>query len=152
MVNKQKKSKQAKVKQEPNPSKTAKYASNPDSYNDRNPAWRISKIEMVNPFGWHNLNAQEINNIQTKLSEFESMTWNEILIKAKKQNHSVTIDQLSKEAKTRLEEKKIVDIDELLSLRLSGTQRVWGILEQGILNLLWWDPNHQVCPSNKKNT
>lgn len=146
------KNKQAKIKQEPNPSKTAKYASNPDSYNDRNPAWRISKIEMVDPFGWHNLNAQEIKNIQTKLSDFESMTWNEISIEGKKQNHSVTIDQLSTKAKKRLEEKNINDIDELFSLRLSGTQRVWGILEQGILNLLWWDSNHQVCPSNKKHT
>jgi hypothetical protein len=146
------KSKKPKWEREPSPSKIAKFASNPDGYNDRNPAWRISKIEMVDPFGWHNLNAQEIKNIQTKLSEFESMIWNEISVQGKKQHHSVTIDQLSKEAQTRLEEKNIVDIDELFSLRLSGKQRVWGILEQGILNLLWWDPNHQVCPSNKKHT
>jgi hypothetical protein len=146
------KSKKPKWEREPSPSKIAKFASNPDGYNDRNPAWRISKIEMVDPFGWHNLNAQEIKDIQTKLSEFESMTWNEISVQGKKQHHSVTIDQLSKEAQTRLKEKNIVDIDELFSLRLSGQQRVWGILEQGILNLLWWDPNHQVCPSNKKHT
>ena len=33
------------------------------------------------------------------------------------------------------------------SLRLSGQERVWGILDQGVLSVLWWDPDHAVCPS-----
>ena len=151
-MNKRKKNKKAKFKAEPYPSKTAKIASDPDSFNQMNPSWRISKIEMVDPFGWHNLSTQQINYIKDKISDFESMTWNQISIVGKKQNHSVAIDQLSKKAQKRLIEINIVDIDELFSLRLSGKERIWGILEKGVLNLLWWDPNHEVCPSYKKNT
>lgn len=146
------KRKKAKIGREPSPSKTAKPGANPDTFYDKYPAWRISKIEMADPFGWHKLSTKEVNSIQTKLSEFESMTWEEISIKSKKQNHSVTIDKLSKKAQARLIKINIIDIDELFSLRLGGKQRVWGILDQGILNLLWWDPQHLVCPSKKKGT
>ena len=144
--------KKAKLGGVPSPSKTAKIASDPDSFNNMNPSWRISKMEMVDPFGWHKLNSEQINYIREKLSYFESMTWNQISIDGKKQNHSVAIAQLSKETQKRLVEINIIDIDELFSLRLSGRERIWGILDKGVLNLLWWDPNHRVCPSIKKHT
>ena len=44
------------------------------------------------------------------------------------------------------------DWEELYSLRLSGRSRVWGLKEAGIFWILWWDPNHEICPSYKKNT
>jgi len=42
---------------------------------------------------------------------------------------------------------KQYDVDEMLSLRLSGTERVWGILADGICTLVWWDPEHRLCPA-----
>ena len=38
-------------------------------------------------------------------------------------------------------------LDDVVSLRLSGPERVFGYLDNGVLVLLWWDPLHQVCPS-----
>ncbi len=75
------------------------------------------------------------------------MTWAELL--GGKQNHNVSVSDLCKAARQRLEEIGQDDIDELLSLRLSGKERVWGILSEGVCTLLWWDPEHQVCPSVK---
>lgn len=80
------------------------------------------------------------------------MTWNEIFTQSKTQNHSVNINILSKESIDHLKKMKINDIDQLWSLRLTGIQRIWGILDRGVFTLLWWDPNHQVCPSHKKHT
>ena len=71
---------------------------------------------------------------------------------ANKQNHTVSTSNLSKLARDRLTQMNLDDLDEITSLRLSSTERIWGILNQGILELLWWDPNHQVYPTNKKNT
>jgi len=147
-----KKRKKPKARIEPSPTKQPKVAYNPTSYNHLRPSWRISKIEMIGPYGWRNIDAETLIYIHGKLANFESMTWNDILIKNKKNNHSVEIDKLSSTAKARLTEIQLEDIDELVSLRLSGKQRVWGILDQGVLILLWWDPNHQVCPSNLKHT
>jgi hypothetical protein len=141
-----------KVKFEPHPSKSPKIAEDPDRYMHLNPAWRISKLEFNDPFGWHEIDAMTLRCIQEKLSSFESMTWSEILIVAKKQNHNVEVYKLCKEAINRLEELGLDDLDQLLSLRLQGKERIWGILERGVITLLWWDPEHQVCPSLLKNT
>lgn len=147
-----KKNKKPQARIEPSPKKQPKTASNPTSYHNLRPSWRISKIEMTGLYGWRDIDAEKLRYIHNKLSNFESMTWNDILVKNKKNNHSVEIEKLSSTAKTRLTEIQLEDIDELISLRLSGKERVWGILEQGVLIVLWWDPDHQVCPSNLKHT
>lgn len=147
-----KKNKKPKTRIEPSPKKQPKTASNPTSYNHLKPSWRIFKMEMVEPYGWHTIDAKTLIYIHEKLANFESMTWNDILVRDKRKNHSVEIDKLSSKAKTRLTEIQLEDIDELTSLRLSSKERVWGILDQGVLILLWWDPNHQVCPSHLKHT
>jgi hypothetical protein len=136
----------------PSTNKEPKIASSPTGYYHLRPSWRISKLEMAEPYGWHTLDIQKLSYIQGKLAHFESMTWDEILIKSKKFNHSIATNKLSSDAQRRLREINQDDIDELVSLRLTGVERVWGILDQGILTLIWWDPNHNVCPSLLKHT
>ncbi|WP_333309597.1 hypothetical protein [Microcoleus sp. N9_A2] len=109
-------------------------------------------MELASHYGWQNIDGEKLKEIQTKLTNFESMTWREILVDSKKQNHTVPINKLSKLARERLSEINLDDLDELTSLRLSATERIWGILNQGVMELLWWDPNHEVYPTQKKNT
>jgi hypothetical protein len=108
-------------------------------------------MEFVDPYGWHTIGAAELLAIRERLSHFESMTWNEILVRGKKFNHTVSIADISAAARKRLSESMQgrIDIDELVSLRLSARERVWGIRDQAVLSLLWWDPAHAVCPSLK---
>jgi len=108
-------------------------------------------LQMIDPFGWHRLDSGKVRDIRDKLAAFEGMTWNEILVKGKKQNHSVPRQDLCKAARDRLTEIKLDDIDELVSLRLSGRERVWGIRSHNVLTVLWWDPDHAICPSLKKS-
>lgn len=117
-----------------------------------NPAWRVSLMEMASPFGWHDIGAGKLLEVRAKLRDFESMTWHEILVAARDRNHAVVIEKLCKEARDRLEEIGQSDIDELVSLRLSGPERVWGIRSGNVFRVLWWDPAHAVCPSPKKHT
>ncbi len=116
------------------------------------PAWRVSLMQMASPFGWRVIEPDKLQEVRDKLRDFESMTWHEILVVSKHRNHSVTMEQLCKEAQDRLEEIGQSDIEELVSLRLSGPERVWGIRSGNVLNVLWWDPQHAVCPSAKKHT
>ena len=107
----------------------------------------------MNSFGgWHGLDLHKLLEVRAKLANFESMTWNQILIDGKKKNHAIQINQLSAEARRRLTELRLDDIDELVSLGLSGKQRIFGIRDRDVLMLLWWDPNHRVCPARKKHT
>lgn len=146
------KDKKPKTKVEPSTDKQPKVASVPTSFHRMKPSWRISIIEMKGPYGWNVLDAEMVLYVQTKLSDFEKMTWAEIFTNAKKSNHSVSVIDLCSEAQSRLGEIKQDDIDQLFCLRLSGKERVWGKLDEGVFTLLWWDPDHQVCPSNKKHT
>ena len=79
------------------------------------------------------------------------MTWREILLDAKKQNHNVSVDKLIKEAQDRLFEIFSEKLDELTCLRLTGNQRVWGKIYEGVMELIWWNPEHRICPSHKKH-
>lgn len=80
------------------------------------------------------------------------MTWDAIVVTAKKFNHAVSCDSLCKSAKNRLQELELDDLDELVSLRVSSKKRIWAIRQGQHCLLLWWDPDHEVCPSEKKNT
>lgn len=146
------KSKGVKVKVEPSIRKQPKVASGPSSFNDRKAAWRISHLEMEAPYGWQEVDLKTFAFIRSKLAAFESMTWNQIIVEGKKHHHSIPVDEIVKSARERLEAINQDDTDVLVSLRLSAKSRVWGILEEGVLRLLWWDPNHEICPSKKKNT
>jgi ABC-type arginine transport system ATPase subunit len=90
--------------------------------------------------------------IRQKLVGFESMTWHEILVRGKKRNHSIPLNQLERKAQKRLEDLRLEDRDDLISLRLAGRQRIWGFRQGPVLSLLWWDPEHLVCPARKKHT
>ena len=93
-----------------------------------------------------------VDAIREKLASFETMTWREILLDAKKQNHNISVDKLIKEAQDRLFEIFSEKLDELTCLRLTGKGRVWGKIDEGVMDLLWWDAEHWICSSHKKNT
>jgi hypothetical protein len=105
-------------------------------------------MEMVDPFGWHVVDAATLHEIRDKLRSFESMFLGE-LIGPKKNSHMVQVSQLCKDAQDRLAALHLDDLEQLLSLRLTGAKRVWGVLEHNVVTLLWWDPKHLVCPSLK---
>jgi hypothetical protein len=116
------------------------------SYHHLRPSWRVASMELVDPFGWHAVDAETLLSIRAKLAHFESMTWSEILVAGKKRNHSISVSAITPEARQRLEVIGL-GLDEVVSLRLSGAERVFGYLDNGVLVLLWWDPDHQVCPT-----
>lgn len=140
--------KKPKEKEKISRSKTPKSEPLPN-ISERHPSWQIALLQMVNPWGWHILEKTKVAEIQTKLAEFEKKPWSEILGKNHKQNHKIKVIDLHNEAQKRLTDIGQDDIDKVVSLRLSGKERVYGILDGEVLRLLWWDPGHEICPSKK---
>ena len=141
--------KHPKAKVEPHPSKTPKRAGFDENPMRLKPAWRVGHMEMCHPFGWHCINGTLALDIISKLRSFESMTWAEIL---GARHHAISTEDICKEARERLVALKMDDQERLISLAFSGKERVWGVLEHNVLTLLWWDPEHTICPSPKKHT
>lgn len=98
-------------------------------------------------FFWNYL-VPKLKNIEsTKWHEFEKETFGR---NNKSKHHWVKVTDLIKKAQHRLCELKLDDYEELYSIRLTGTQRIWGIRFQNYYKLLWFDFNHSICPSLKE--
>lgn len=145
------KPKRARRKEDPSSSKTPLSTEYPDFW-DSNPSRQIGVLQVKGPFGWSGLDEKNLLKIREKLASLETMAWREILIKGKKQHHMIRVSALSKENQKRLRETGQHDIDRLVSLKVGGRERIYGILNKASRRLLWWDPDHQVYPSRKKHT
>lgn len=106
------------------------------------------ELDMDGPFSWNYFKTQELPDFLAKLFELQRCSWQELKDKG---SHLVAIEKLESLAQKRLRELKKDDLDNLYSLRLTGKKRVWGIKNNNILRILWWDPEHQVCLSNFKD-
>jgi hypothetical protein len=120
------------------------------SYLSAQPSWRFSRLRMDQPFGWGQVSRAELRAVVSHLAALEKMTWNEILVIARKQNHFCAVSQLSKAARENIET-DWQNAEQILSIRLTNLKRVWGVMDHGILYLLWWDPDHQVYRSTFKD-
>ena len=139
------------VKREPDPQKKPRIEQSPDRYLALKPSWRVGKMAFSDPYGWHTVEGSKFLEIKEKLQNLERMTWNEILVQDQNRNHYVDTGQLAKEAQKQLETMKL-EHDRMVSLRLSGKERLWGIMSEGVLEIIWWDPDHKVYPSPKRHT
>lgn len=120
--------------------------------------WRFDKIDRTEKFAF-NLERDDFNHkeFMDKLLSYSTMTWAE----AKRQthddgrskNHLLNIATLSKEAGDRFKARKLEEFsDDIFSFSLNNLWRIVGIRQGEFFDVLWHDPNHEVCPSKLKHT
>ena len=113
-------------------------------------SWSFASVDHDGPFGWDRCTSRaDAKDVATKLAQFEGMNQNQL---SRQGSHPIPIAQLCREAQDRLRVLKIDDIDELFSLRMTGRKRVFCRLLGDVMRILWWDPEHNVCPSNLTHT
>lgn len=113
------------------------------------PEFRTDQMDMEGPWGWNQFDPLQIKELFQKIFESQKLTWQELRNNG---SHLVNRNIFCPEAQKRLIQIKQDDLDELFSLRITARKRVWGIKDGNLLWLLWWDPEHTVCPSPKKHT
>jgi hypothetical protein len=113
------------------------------------PVWRIGRADFDGPWCPKRMEKAILLEILSKIRDFERAKWPEI---ERRGSHFIPIDRLIPEARRRLEMLKLDDTDYLFSLRLSGRERLWGLRVNDVFSLLWWDPDHQVCPATLGHT
>ncbi|HUX44658.1 MAG TPA: hypothetical protein VMV57_07905 [Terracidiphilus sp.] len=112
-------------------------------------SWRIKKIQMVDPYSFHQLTAEELSRLRERLSNLETMTWNDIFVTAKKHNHSIPVHELRCEHARKWMKANMPDQLELWTLRVTGVERVWGVFSEGAYQIIFWDPQHRIYPSER---
>ena len=137
--------------------KSPTYVKNPDEYYHDHPSWSFNNVDNECwAFNKKHVGEKIWDEIIPRFKSFETQTWGEILVKSKKQNHSIEVHELNKEAYKRLIALNIEE-ESVISLRLTSTHRVYGIIENSIFHILWYDDDHGdndtcVCRSNKLHT
>lgn len=111
------------------------------------PAWQFQMMDFGGPFCPSKMDAEMMRKVHRQLAKYEKMRWQEIV--ETHQNHYLSLDKLSGEARHRLEEIQLDDTDELFSLRIEAKPRVIGLRKHAVLQILWWDPQHKVSPSTR---
>lgn len=89
---------------------------NLEQYYIENPAWSfVNSDQNMWPFTQEHIGENFWTEIFPRLKALESQTWSEILIKDKKQNHSINVKNLNKVAQDRLAE-RYIEAESLISL------------------------------------
>lgn len=132
-----------KLKAAPNPKITNR--ENPDSIMQKYPSWRFLHCDTGADSRWSfsqaRLETDFWSHIFPKLQAFEKMTWSEIMINNKKQNHSNPVADMNKTARDRLIKLEI-EAESLVSLRINGTCRIYGFLVGPVYHIIWYDNDH----------
>lgn len=110
-------------------------------------AWRFSNADISGPYSCALFNLKDFQLLWDRLRTFETM--NVAKLRDQGSYHSPAIANISKEAKNRLSELGHDDIDKLHSFRITGPCRLWCMKHLNIMCVLWWDRNHEVCPTLK---
>lgn len=125
-------------------------SSQPLTTQNKKLVWKVSGIDDNSNWGWQNITCPDfLRKIWEKMRNFETMTWSQIL---GRNHHMIPVSDIIKPAQERLRELKHDDQEELVSFRIGGRERIWAIRSEEKAFLLWWDPNHEICPSRLRNT
>lgn len=139
------------------PIKTIPGSADEESLYDIYPSWRFYSYNSSDEWTISKTYCGDIwwEELLPRLREFETMKWKEIL-KDNKHNHFIDVNKLNPVAINRLNDMPI-EAASLLSLRITGTHRVYGFFQGNHFHILWFDKNHGdnntcVCKSKKRNT
>lgn len=116
-----------------------------EKYEEKKISWKFSIIDTDGKWTFKYIEKDFFwNHLLSKLKNFESQTVSEFI--TPKHNHKIEKCNLCKEAQKRLIKIKLDDYDEFYSVHISSIKRLWGILEGSNFKILWWDPEHEICP------
>jgi len=100
---------------------------------------------------WHDdVSKEEVFvKVADHMKAYEGRTWAEIETQNAKHDHPVPVKNLTAKAQARLQALKQDDVEKLWRFRFSNLQRIWGIRDGRLFKVIWWDPEHKICPSNR---
>jgi hypothetical protein len=107
---------------------------------DSRVSWRFGSVDPDGPWGWH-VNERLTVDLHDFLCSMEKQTW------PMDRSKQIPVENICRGAQRRLEERGLDDAEDLVELRVTGAGRIWGIRYGSIFAFLWWDPQHEVCPS-----
>ena len=122
--------------------------------------WQFSKGERNAPWPLQEIDNDGNIKLAKKLQELETLN----LYDNQRNHHNIKIELLCKAARDEIEKNpRLSDygLNEVFSIRLTGRKRLVAMPHRifvdessyfQLFSFIWFDPNHEVCPSQKKHT
>lgn len=114
--------------------------------------WRFNEIDTSGDWPPAAIGVDAMANLLKKMGDFESMTLGEIFKPGSEHGKRYVVENLPAPALKRLREIERDDETEIARLRCGGRPRLYGFLREHVFHVVWWDAEHQVYPSKKRNT
>lgn len=118
-------------------------------YHHAKPVWRFQYLDH-DAYGFDAADSDAITSVVQALGQFESMTLPELFNGHPGKHYEV--ETAHDNIKSRLADLGREDETRVSRLRLAGKPRLYGFLRENVFYVLWWDPKHQLWPSEKRNT
>jgi hypothetical protein len=120
----------------------------PESPDRQYPLWSFRYFDNDGRWCWSKICEPDAMALLQRLKYYESMTWAEI--RRASHCHFIEPHRISKDAQDRLVALGRYETNSLFSLSLGGKPRVWGILQEHVMFTLWWDPDHEIFPTQPR--
>ncbi len=134
----------------PEGGKSPRFGGDPNRFGWQKISWHLGAIDYGGPYCPSIIGHAGMTGVLKKLKGLESMTWNEILQNG--DSHPIEVSKLEKDARDRLKDMERDDVTEVVSLRITGKKRLFGVRYDAVLQILWWDSDHAICKSSLKHT
>lgn len=128
------------------------------STDGENVVWMFDKIDRSGNYAF-DVSRDDFDHKEVlgKMIDYSSMTWAEVKRQThddgRSKHHFLAPGSLSKEAADRLTARDLEEFsDYIFSFALQNKIRIVGIRNGKKFHVLWYDPNHEICLSQKRHT
>lgn len=118
--------------------------------------WRFDRLDRSGAFAF-DLSREDFNHREMleKIIAYSNMTWSQVKRQThddgRSKHHFLEIGKLSGAAVERISVKQLQEYeDSIFSFAFQNKLRIIGIREGQMFYAVWFDPQHQFCPSHKK--
>jgi len=118
----------------------------------RQVVWRFGDLDMEAPPSVGDLTVADYNELHQKLGQYESQTCSQIWGEQDNGCKRYEVEGAHPNITGRLLDLERDDETAVHTLRVTGKYRVYGILRHHIFYVLWIDREHEMWPSQLKNT
>lgn len=122
----------------------------PPNLENRHLAWRFSSADLDGPYSCAKFTYGDFVQLWNRLRAFETKNPDEL--RRTGSFHIIPIPDFCKEAKDRLMEINLDDLEELYSFRMDGACRLFCMKHENLFCILWWDNDHKACQVEKSHT
>jgi hypothetical protein len=109
----------------------------------------FGKLDLGSQWCLTKINADNHMSLLQRIGSLETMTVHEAFSGGDPGKDYELARVPNKAARERLIQLNYDDYDQISRLRISGVGRLYGFRKGDRFYALWWDPNHEIWPSNK---